>query len=70
MIAVGTCHGDLVDSILHLIMERIEPDRVGELTSTHGRYLALALALLYLGMYLAIATVTMATVTMANTLIL
>ena len=49
MIAVGTCHSDLVDSILQLIMERIEPDRVGELTSTHGRYLALALALLYLG---------------------
>lgn len=45
LIAVGSCHGDLTENFLQLMMDR-EP---GELTCTHIRFLALALALLYLG---------------------
>ena len=45
MIAVGSCHGDLTESFLQIMMERDASD----LGKTHVRYLALALALLYLG---------------------
>ena len=45
MIAVGSCHGDLTESYLQIMMERDAAD----LGKTHIRYLALALALLYLG---------------------
>ena len=45
MIAVGSCHGDLTESFLQIMMERDSTD----LGKTHARYLALALALLYLG---------------------
>ena len=48
MVAVGTCHGELVETFLHIMMEA---DRVADLSSTHSRYLALALALLYLGQF-------------------
>lgn len=48
MVAVGTCHGDLGETFLHIMME---PDRAADLSSTHSRYLALALALLYLGQF-------------------
>ena len=45
LIAVGSCHGDLTENFLQLMMDR-EP---GEVTCTHIRFLALALGLLYLG---------------------
>ncbi len=45
MIFVGTCHGETSENILQLMMER-DP---GDLVKTPARYLALALALLYLG---------------------
>ena len=45
MVAVGSCHGDLTESFLQIMMERDGTD----LGKTHARYLALALALLYLG---------------------
>ena len=45
MIAVGSCHGHLTESFLQIMMEREGTD----LGKTHARYLALALALLYLG---------------------
>ena len=45
LVAVGTCHGDLSETFLQLILEK-EAD---ELNKTTSRYLALALALLYLG---------------------
>ena len=45
MIAVGSCHGDLTESFLQIMIERDSTD----LGKTHARYLALALALLYLG---------------------
>lgn len=44
-IFVGSCHGDLTESILQIMMERDASD----LGKTHARYLALGLALLYLG---------------------
>lgn len=48
MIFVGTCHGETSESLLQLMMMVMERD-VTELVKTHARYLALALALLYLG---------------------
>ncbi len=45
LIAVGTCHGNLTETFLTLMLER----DASELTSTSARFLALALALLYLG---------------------
>ena len=45
MIAVGDCCGDLTECFLQIMMERDASD----LGKTHARYLALALALLYLG---------------------
>ena len=45
MIFVGTCHGETSENILQLMMER-DPE---DLVKTPARYLALALALLYLG---------------------
>ena len=44
MVAVGSCHGDLTESFLQIMMER----EASDLGKTHIRYLALALALLYL----------------------
>lgn len=52
LIAVGSCHGDLTENFLQLMMDR-EP---GDLTCTHIRFLALALALLYLGKQKAMET--------------
>ncbi len=46
MIFVSSCHGDLTSSILQILIEK---DAGGDLAKTHSRYLALALALLYLG---------------------
>ena len=45
LIAVGSCHGDLTENFLQLMMDR----ESSELTNTHIRFLALALGLLYLG---------------------
>ena len=45
LIAVGSCHGDLTESILQILMERDASD----LAKTSVRFLTLALALLYLG---------------------
>ncbi len=45
MINVGTCNGDLTETILQVMMDQ----EATELGKTHTRYLALALALLYLG---------------------
>ena len=44
-IAVGSCHGDLTSTFLQLMLERQAED----MSKTHVRFLALALALLYLG---------------------
>ena len=52
MVFVGTCHGDLTESILQIMMER----DVGDLGKTSARYLALALAILYLGKQEAVDT--------------
>ena len=52
MIFVGTCHGDTSENILQLMMERDPAD----LVKTSARYLALALALLYLGKQEAVET--------------
>lgn len=45
MISVGSCNGDVTSTILQTMMERSEAD----LKDTYGRYLALGLALAYLG---------------------
>ena len=45
LIAVSSCHGDLTESILQIMMERDQSD----LGKTSIRFLALALSLLYLG---------------------
>ncbi len=45
LVAVGSCNGELTESYLQIMMERDPAD----LTKTSVRYLALALALLYLG---------------------
>ncbi len=45
LVAVGSCNGDLTESILQIMMERDPTD----LAKTSVRYLTLALALLYLG---------------------
>ena len=45
MVAVGTCHEELIDRFHQIMVER-DPSDLGK---THIRYLALALALLYLG---------------------
>ena len=42
---VGTCHGDIVTAILTTMMERDEI----QLKDTYGKFMALGLALLYLG---------------------
>ena len=52
LIAVGSCHGDLTENFLQLMMEREGAD----LTKTPARFLALALALLYLGKQEAVET--------------
>ncbi|XP_019864481.1 PREDICTED: 26S proteasome non-ATPase regulatory subunit 2-like [Amphimedon queenslandica] len=46
MIVIGTCHSDLADTIISIMMN---PDHESDLSTTHSRYLALALGLLYLG---------------------
>lgn len=46
MIAIGTCHNDLVDTIIGIMMN---DEHKSNLSTTHSRYLALALGLLYLG---------------------
>ena len=47
MVEVGSCNGEVTENILHLMMN---PDHAGDLTTTtHSRFLALALGLLYLG---------------------
>lgn len=46
LIAVGSCNGDVTSTILQTMMERSEI----ELKDTYARYLALGLALTYLGM--------------------
>lgn len=48
MIAVGSCNGEVTSTILQTMMERSETD----LKDTYARYLALGLALTYLGKYL------------------
>lgn len=45
MVAVGSCHGDLTDSLIQQLMEHAERHS----SETHLRHLALGLALLYLG---------------------
>lgn len=45
LVAVGSCHGELTESLLQAIMEHADK-RSNE---THLRHLALGLALLYLG---------------------
>lgn len=47
MIFVGTCHGETSENILQLMIERMKTPE--DLVKTPARYLALALALLYLG---------------------
>jgi 26S proteasome regulatory subunit N1 len=46
MILVGTCNDELTQAIIELMMD---PAHEKELDSTHSRYLALALGILYLG---------------------
>ena len=45
MISVGSCNGEVTSTILQTMMERSEAD----LKDTYSRYLALGLALAYLG---------------------
>ena len=45
MISVGSCNGDVTSTIIQTMMERPEAD----LKDTYSRYLALGLALTYLG---------------------
>ena len=45
LVAVGSCHGELTESLLQAIMEHAEKHS----SETHLRHLALGLALLYLG---------------------
>jgi len=45
MIAVGSCNGDVTSTILQTLMEKTEAD----LKSTYARFIALGLALTYLG---------------------
>ena len=45
MVAVGSCNGELGECFIHIMLERER----SELLSTHTRFLALALGLLYLG---------------------
>lgn len=45
LVAVGSCHGELTESLLQAIMEHADKDS----NETHLRHLALGLALLYLG---------------------
>ena len=45
LISVGTCNGEVTSTILQTMMERSESD----LKETYSRYLALGLALAYLG---------------------
>jgi len=45
MIAVGSCNGEVTSTIIQTMMERPESD----LKDTYARYLALGLALTYLG---------------------
>jgi len=45
LISVGTCSGEVTSSLLQTLIERSEV----ELKDTHARYIALALALVYLG---------------------
>jgi hypothetical protein len=45
MISVGSCNGDVTSTILQTLMEKSESD----LKSTFARFLALGLALTYLG---------------------
>lgn len=52
LIAVGSCHGALTETFLTLMLER-DPS---ELVGTSARFLALALALLYLGRQEAVET--------------
>nr|CAB3265241.1 26S proteasome non-ATPase regulatory subunit 2-like [Phallusia mammillata] len=56
LIAVGTCNGDVTSSLLQTLIERSE----AELKETHARYIALALALVYLGKQEAVDTILMA----------
>ena len=45
LVAVGSCHGELTESLLQAIMEHADKHS----NETHLRHLALGLALLYLG---------------------
>lgn len=45
MVSVGSCNGDVTSTILQTLMEKSEAD----LKSTHNKFLALGLALTYLG---------------------
>lgn len=45
MIAVGSCNGDVTSTIIQTMMERSDAD----LKDTYGRFLALGLALAFLG---------------------
>ncbi len=56
LVAVGSCNGDLTESFLQIMMERDSTD----LAKTSVRYLALALALLYLGKQEAVETTILA----------
>ena len=55
MIAVATCNSELVELFIQLMMD---PDHLTDLSTTHSRYLALALAILYLGRHDYVMTVT------------
>ena len=52
MIAVGSCNGEVTSTILQTMMERSESD----LKETYSKFLALGLALAYLGTSLLIFT--------------
>uniref|UniRef100_H2YBF9 26S proteasome non-ATPase regulatory subunit 2 n=1 Tax=Ciona savignyi TaxID=51511 RepID=H2YBF9_CIOSA len=56
LISVGTCNGEVTSALLQTLIERSE----SELKETHARFIALALALVYLGMLEAVDTILMA----------
>ena len=45
MVAIASCHGEVTSTILQTMMDKSET----ELKDTHSRFLALGLALTYLG---------------------
>nr|XP_002120594.2 26S proteasome non-ATPase regulatory subunit 2-like isoform X1 [Ciona intestinalis] len=56
LISVGTCNGEVTSALLQTLIERSE----SELKETHARFIALALALVYLGKQEAVDTILMA----------